>query len=125
MPPIIEHGLIITRRIARQAYQLSFFLIAGVLLAMSTYRLASLVLVPEITIGYSKAEPEIGALMRAFSVQADPSAVSIRVSEAPGSEDLDAAFLQKKIDFAAVQPAIKFPANAMVVAVLRETPLFF
>lgn len=123
--PIIERGPIITRRIARQAYQLSFFVIAGVLLAISAYRLTALVLVPEITIGYASSEPQVGALFRALSVQADPSAVSIRVSELPDADGVDAAFVQKKIDLAAVQPTNNFPANAMVAAILNSTPLFF
>jgi TRAP-type uncharacterized transport system substrate-binding protein len=110
-------------RIKRNGYQLSLIIIAAVLLAFAAYRLASLWLVPEVSIGVSQSSEEFGKLFSALSRVADPDVLKISVRTFANSKDVASAVEQKAIDFAAIRPDVDLPANGMTIAILQENPI--
>ena len=110
-------------RIKRNGSQLSLVIIAAVLLAFAAYRLTSLWLVPEVSLGVSRSSEEFGKLFSALSRAADPDILKIGVKTFADNKDVASAVEQKAVDFAVIRPDVDLPTNGMTIAILQENPI--
>ena len=110
-------------RIKRNGSQLSLVIIAAVLLAFAAYRLTSLWLVAEVSLGVSRSSEEFGKLFSALSRAADPDILKIGVKTFADNKDVASAVEQKAVDFAVIRPDVDLPTNGMTIAILQENPI--